>query len=109
MRRLVSVAAVLALLAAAGCGDDEEPTTAGATGSTGAQDVSGSDTDLTASGFIGAPIPDQVEAVQDLVAENPDCEDVDAKPGSEFQVGVAISAAQADPDTPLSEIIAERC
>jgi hypothetical protein len=108
MGRLLALAAVLGLLALAGCGDDDEPTPDGATGATGAQDAATAG-GLTAKEFIDASIPDQVEEVQRLAGENPDCSDVDAKPGGDFQVAVAINAAQASPETSLAEIVADAC
>ena len=108
MRRLISLTAVLALLSFGACGDGGDTAPAETTGTTGAQDAS-SGSDLTAKEFIDASIPDQAKEVQDLVDANPDCSGVDTKPGSSFQVGVAINAAQASPNTPLSEIVADQC
>ena len=109
MRRLISLTAVFGLLAFGGCGGDDEdsadPAGAGATGVEGAS----TDQSLTASEFIDASIPDQAEAVEDLVDANPDCAAVDAEPGEQFQVGVAITAAQSPPGTPLEEIVAGQC
>ena len=108
MPRLISVTAVLALVSFGACGgDDEEPAT-GASGTTGLQDVS-SASGLSANEFIDASIPDQLSEVEDAVAADPGCADVQVKPGGDFQVGVSIDAAQAPPDTPLSEIVAARC
>lgn len=113
MRRLFSVTAVLVVLSFAACGgdDDEETPTTGATGATGATGDQGAaaSTDLTADEYIAASIPDQVEAVQDAVAADSACEGVDAEPGSDFQVDVAIAAASAEPDTPLSEVVVDQC
>lgn len=109
MRRLISLTAALGLLALGGCGGgDDEPADVGASGATGVQGVS-SGAGLTAAEFIDASIPDQAEAVEEIVAANPDCAGVDAKPGEQFQVGVAITAAQSPPGTPLEEIVAEQC
>ena len=109
MRRLLSLTAALALLAFAGCGGDDETTAAaGTSGATGAQDT-GSDAGMTAEQFIDASIPDQIREVRDLVDANPDCAAVDPQPGGDFQVAVAINTAQASPDTPLSEIVADQC
>jgi hypothetical protein len=108
MRRLIPLMATLLALGFAACGsDDETSPTTGATGATGAQGPS--DGDLSASEFIEASIPDEIEAVKQAVADNPDCGGVDTAPGSDFQVSVAIDAASAEPDTPVSEIVADNC
>ncbi len=108
MRRLIPLAAVLLTLGFAACGgDDESTTTAGATGATGAQGPSTAA--MTASEFIEASIPDEIEAVKQAVEDNPDCDGVDTAPGGDFQVSVAIDAASAEPDTPLAEIVADNC
>jgi hypothetical protein len=113
MRRPFAVTAVVVLLSFAACGgdDDEETPTIGATGATGATGAQGvaAGTDLTADEYIAASIPDQVEAVQDAVAADSACEGVDAEAGGDFQVDVAINAASAEPDTPLSEVVADQC
>jgi ABC-type glycerol-3-phosphate transport system substrate-binding protein len=116
VRRALVTTMVLAALALGACGgdDDEEmtpTTTAGATGATGAQDTGGGASyDITAGEFIQASIPDQIKAVQDFVADNPDvCANVDPKPGDNFMQGVAIAAASGDTETPLSEVIPQEC
>jgi hypothetical protein len=108
-------------LAACGGDDDEDTTSAvttatttptGATGATGAGDTgTGSASyDVTSEEFVAASLPDQVQAVQDYVADAPDeCGGIDAKPGSDFQVAVAIAAASAEPDTPLPDVILAEC
>ena len=110
MRVAASLCAVLLAVAFAACGGDDETTssTTGASGTSGAQGSAGS-SELTASAFIAASIPDQIDAVQQAVDDNPDCSGVDASPGSDFQVNVAIDAASADPDTPISEVVADSC
>ena len=65
--------------------------------------------ELTASEFIEASIPDQIEAVTQAAEDNRTAPSVDTAPGSDFQVSVAIDAASADPDTPISEIVADNC
>ena len=112
MRRLISLTATLGLLALGGCGGDDadsapDPVSSGATGATGIQGSFAGG--LTASEFIDASIPEQAEAVEELVAANPDCAEVNADPGEEFQVGVAITAAQSPPGMPLEEIVAGQC
>ena len=63
----------------------------------------------TAGDFLEASVPDQVKAVKTEVAANPDCQGIDPKAGGEFQVAVAIDAASAPSDTPLSEIVGGQC
>ena len=46
---------------------------------------------------------------QNRLAANPDCQGIDPKAGGEFQVAVAIDAASAPSDTPLSEIVGGQC
>jgi hypothetical protein len=109
VRRLIPVTAVLIALGFAACGGGDEtssptPVTAGATGAQGATGP-----ELTASEFVQASIPDEIEAVKQAVADNPDCAGADTAPGSDFQVSVAIDAASAEPDTPISEIVADNC
>jgi hypothetical protein len=108
MRRLICLTACLALLLVAGCGGDDETTTpAGTSGATGAQDSAGDF--MTAKEFIDASLPDQIEEVETIVGITPQCEGVDAKPGEKFQVAVAINAAQAQPDTPVEDIVSDQC
>jgi hypothetical protein len=109
MRRLIPLLAVLLALGLAACGGDDETssTTSGISGTTGAQGSSGGE--LTASEFIDASIQDQIEAVTRAVDANSECGDADIAPGSDFQVAVAIDAASAAPDTPISEIVADNC
>jgi hypothetical protein len=109
VRSLIPLAAVVSLLALAGCGGDDETTSPAAiSGATGVQGSSSGDF-MTAKEFIDAPIPDQVDEVKTIVGITAECEGVNAEPGGDFQVGVAISAAQASPDTPLQEIVADQC
>ena len=119
---LLASALAAAVLALAACGGDDDEdttsaattatTTSGATGATGADaaDGSGASYDITAEEFIAASLPDQVQAVQDYVADASDeCGGVDDKPGSDFQVAVAIAAASAEPETPLADVILAEC
>ena len=109
MRRLIPLTAVLLALGFAACGgDDETSSTAAPTGATGTQSSTGG-TEMTASEFIDASIPDEIDAVTQAAEDNPDCAGADTAPGSDFQVSVAIDAASADPDTPISEIVAGNC
>jgi hypothetical protein len=110
MRRLIFLLAVLLALGLGACGgDDETASTADAAGATGVQGPTSNGGELTASEFIDASIPDEIEAVQEAAEANPDCADADTAAGSDFQVSVAIDAASADPDTPISEVVAGNC
>lgn len=111
MRVAAPLFPALLALALAACGGDDETTssTMGASETSGAQGATGGSSELTASEFIAASIPDQIDAVQQAVDDNPACDGVDAAPGGDFQVGVAIDAASANPDTPISQIVADSC
>jgi hypothetical protein len=109
MRPVVLLTAALLAVSLAACGgsDATSSTTAGASGTSGAQGPSTAD--MTVSEFIDASIPDQLDAVVQAVKDNPACADADTSPGGDFQVGVAIDATGASPDTPISEIVADNC
>lgn len=112
MRRLLSLTAVLALIALplAACGDDDEETLTGATETTETTSGSGASGGVaTAGDYLDASSADQVKAVQDAVAANSDCKGVDTKSRGEFQSLVATDAASAPADTPLSEIVSGQC
>jgi hypothetical protein len=113
---IAAAALVAGALALGACGGDDDEdtatptTTGGATGATGAADTGGASYDLTAGEFIAGSLPDQIKAVEDFVADNPDlCGNVDPKPGDNFMQGVAIAAASGDTETPLSEVITQEC
>ncbi len=111
MLRLAALALVIAGLALGACGDDEETaaTTTGADAQTTDAGQAGARAEITAKQFIAASIPEQVHEVRRLVAEVPACGEVDASPGGDFQIAIAINAAQAKPETPLAEIVADQC
>jgi len=111
MRLAASLVAVLLALAFTACGGGDDSSTTSTTGDSGASGAQGStaSADMTAGEFIDASIPDEIDAVQQAVDENSDCSGVDASPGSDFQVNVAIDAASATPDTPISEVVADNC
>ena len=109
MRSLISLGAVLLALGFAACDvGNETSATSGATGTTGVQGPAG-DAELTASEFVKASAIDQIEAVTRAAEDNPDCAKADTAAGSDFQVSVAIDASNADPDTPIAEIVADNC
>jgi hypothetical protein len=64
---------------------------------------------MTAAEFVDASIPDEVSAIKEAVKANPDCANVDASAGGDFQVSVAVNAATAAPDTPLTDVVAQTC
>ncbi len=102
---LPATLATVLIFAACGGGDDSSTSTTGASGASGAQ----GDTGMTASEFIAASIPDQLEAVQGIVDATPACAGVDDAAGGDFQVNVAIDAASSTPETPIDEIVADNC
>jgi hypothetical protein len=109
MRTLIALTSLAATLALVSCGGDDETTSAaGPTGTSGAQGATAG-AEMTAKEFIDASIPDEVAAVQEAAEATPQCEGANTNAGSDFQVQVAIDAAQADPDTPLAEIVAGAC
>jgi hypothetical protein len=111
MRSAIVLPIVLVALFIAGCGGGDDSTSsaaAGPTGATGAQGTAGG-TGMTAKDFSDASIPDQVAAVQEAADTNPVCADANTDAGSDFQVTIAIELAKADPDTPISEIVADNC
>jgi hypothetical protein len=101
---------VLALgISACGGGDSSSSTTpVGASGASGAQGATPASA-MTASEFVDASVPDEVNAVKEAVKDNPDCAAADAGAGSDFQVSVSVNAATAAPDTPLTDVVAQTC
>jgi hypothetical protein len=111
MRSAIVLPIVLVALLIAGCGggdDSTSSTVAGPTGATGGQGSAGG-TGMTAKEFIDASIPDEVAAVQEAADANPACAGTNTDAGSDFQVTIAIEVAKADPDTPISEMVADHC
>lgn len=99
---------VLVALHVSGCGGDDDTTsTTAASGTSGAQGSAAGG--MTAKEFLDASIPDEVAAVQEAADANPACADVNTDAGSDFQVQVAIGATEADPGTPISELVANNC
>lgn len=108
MRIAAAITAALLVLGLVACGDDETTSIpAGATGATGAQGVESEA--MTVDEYLDASIPEQLAAVEDAVKADDRCGGADTSPGGELQVSVAIDAAAAESDQPLSEIVAENC
>ena len=104
-RLAVALAATALSLAACG-GDDEESTaTSGATGATGAQGAVA--TDITVGEFIAELQPQKQEILEELTASEASCENVDVDNG--FVLLISAKAIDADPGSPLSELVAEEC
>src|SRR3954471_7638181 len=76
MQRLIALPAVLLTLGFAACGggDDTSSTASGASGTSGAQGAAGG-SEMTASEFIDASIPDEIDAVKQAAESNPNCAD----------------------------------
>ena len=104
----VTLCAVAAALALAGCGgDDDEPADSGGTGAQGASGAEPSTTDITAEEFLAKLLPEKELAVEGVVASEPECEGVNVEPA--LILVLSDEAANADPDTPLTELVEEEC
>lgn len=111
MRSAIALPTLLVALLVAGCGGGDDSTSStpvGASGATGAQGSSGG-SGMTAKQFIDASIPDEVAAVQEAADANPACAGTNTDAGSDFQVTIAIEVTKADPNTPISQIVADNC
>ena len=100
------VVAAAGLLALGGCGgDDDEPADSGATGAQGASGAEG--TDVTAEEFLVKLLPEKELAIEGVVASEPDCEGLKVEPS--LVLVISDAASEADPDTPLTELVVEEC
>jgi hypothetical protein len=106
----IAAIAVVAALAPAGCGDDDEeapPATSGTTGTPTPGQVSFY---ITAGEFTKAALPDQVAIVEDFVNANPvECQKANPDNVEPLLKPVSIQAAAAPPDTPLTGILLDEC
>jgi len=101
------MAAALAL-ALAGCGGgDDQPLEAGATGAQGASGAEGATQDLTAEEFLAKLLPEKELAVEGVVASEPACEGVEVEPS--LILVISDAASDADPETPLTELVEAEC
>jgi hypothetical protein len=106
MKARAALVVLTAALTLPACGDDGTTSTpAGPTGATGAQGPA----DTTVEEFLAASSAEQRAMVEGLADANAECAGVDTSPGGELQVDVAVEAQTAAPDTPLSDLVADRC
>jgi len=106
--KVAIIAAIAAFILIAGCGgDDDEASDSGATGAQGATGAAGSATDITAGDFLPKLLPEKEVAIEAVVATEPGCKGLSVEPS--FVLVVSDAASKADPDTPLSELVAAEC
>lgn len=104
--RLCTAVAVAAI-ALAGCGGDDESADTGATGAQGASGVEGAGADITAEEFLLKLLPEKEVAIEAVVATAPECEGAKVEPS--LVLVVSESASEADPRTPLTDLVVEEC
>ena len=105
--RLCAALAIAAIVIAGCGGDDDEPADSGATGAqgaSGAQDASG---DITAEEFLLKLLPEKEVAIEAVVATAPECEGVKVEPS--LVLVVSDAASEADPRTPLTDLVVDEC
>jgi hypothetical protein len=101
-------AVAAAAIAVGGCGsDDDEPADSGATGAQGASGAESSSTDITAEEFLVKLLPEKQIAIEAVVATEPECEGL--KVEASLVLVVSDAASNANPDTPLTELVTEEC
>jgi hypothetical protein len=104
MRAGVSAALVIAAIAIGGCGGGDEPADSGASG---AQGSSAPANDLTAEEFLLKLLPEKEVAIEAVVATEPECEGVKVEPS--LVLVISDAATDADPRTPLTDLVVEQC
>jgi hypothetical protein len=100
---------ILATLAIAGCGGDDDdapaPETAGATGPEGF--VEGASYDITAEEFIAELQPDKQEILKEFADDAEACDGIKVDAG--FVLLVTAAASDAAPQAPLADVVEEQC
>ncbi|MDX6586926.1 MAG: hypothetical protein QOI31_1399 [Solirubrobacterales bacterium] len=97
-----------AAIAIGGCGsDDDEPADSGSTGAQGASGAESASADITAEEFLVKLLPEKEVAIEAVVATEPECEGLKVEPS--LVLVISDAASNADPDTPLTELVTEEC
>jgi len=97
-----------AVLTLGGCGGDEdEPADSGATGAQGASGPESASADITAEEFLPKLLPEKEVAVEAVVATEPECEGVKVEPS--LVLVISDAASNAEPNTPLTDLVVEEC
>jgi hypothetical protein len=97
-----------AVIGVGGCGgEDDEPADSGATGAQGASGAEGASADITAEEFLVKLLPEKEVAIEAVVATEPECEGLKVEPS--LVLVISDAASNADPDTPLTELVTEEC
>ena len=104
---LCAAAAAAAFAIGACGGDDDEPAGSGATGAQGASGAESASADITADEFLAKLLPEKQVAIEAVVATEPECEGIKVEPS--FVLVVSDAASNAEPDTPLTELVTEEC
>lgn len=107
-RKLCIGAAALAL-GLGGCGgDDDGSEDAGATGAQGATGFAIENPgDITAEDFLVKLLPEKEVAIEAVVATEPACESLKVEPS--LVLVISDAASNADPGTPLTELVTAEC
>jgi hypothetical protein len=105
--RLCAALAIAAIVIAGCGGDDDEPADSGTTGAQGASGAQDAGADITAEEFLLKLLPEKQVAIEAVVATEPDCEGIKVEPS--LVLVISDAASNADPDTPLTELVTEEC
>ncbi len=104
-RTRLGILVVGVALTASGCGGDDAETAD--SGVSGAQGPVGAESDITAEEFLQKLLPEKQVAIEAVIATEPECEGVKAEPA--FVLVVSDAASEAEPRTPLTELVVAEC